>query len=154
MRRGSVDEVRLRAREQGVVLVVDELHGQDDAELGPGPRRGDRIAGDDRLTELIRPPRPAVSWTVTLGLKEARQKSGLVGAGQSTFTGMGVGVIVRSMWAEFGASVGVGEGVGSVLFAQSQPPAASTNSATATVRCREPTVWSFSTPTSGRGPRA
>ena len=104
-------------------------------------------------TELMRPPRPAVSWTVTLGLKEARQKSGLVGAGHSTFTGIGFGVIVRSMCAELGGGVGVGEGVGSVDFAQSHAAAASTNSATAAARCREPTVWSFSNPTCGRGPR-
>src|SRR6267378_1001768 len=63
-------------------------------------------------TELIRPPTPAVSVTVTVGLRDARQKAGLVGAGQSTFTGTGEGVIVSTMWAAVGGGEATGRQAG------------------------------------------
>src|SRR5205809_7297867 len=103
-------------------------------------------------TELIRPPMPAVSFTVTVGLREARQKAGLVGAGQSTFTGTGEGAIVSSMRAEVG---GGGDGLGwVVVLAKSHAGAKSTSSRTTEKRCREPTGWPFSTPRCGLGLRA
>src|SRR6267142_459883 len=102
-------------------------------------------------TELIRPPTPAVSFTVTVGLRDARQKAGLVGAGQSTFTGTGAGVIDSSICAE----VGGGDGLGwVVVLAKSHAAARSANSRTTEARRRQPTGRPFSIPRCGQGLRA
>ena len=104
-------------------------------------------------TELIRPPTPAVSKTVTVGLKEARQSAGLVGAGQTTFTGTGEGAMVNWILAEVGGG-GDGEGLGWVtVLAKSHATASRTNNRTTEGRGRDPTGRPFSTPRCARGPR-